>query len=112
LPLAALARPRWRDFLIWQVGEVLYFLAVWYYLLGGYDDAHALPATGYHIAVLIRLGTLLWLMAVVVRDVLRPGSDPVRSAGMDDPAGGVVDGVPDRLAANSRHRRRQAGAIA
>jgi uncharacterized membrane protein len=112
LPLAALARPRWRDFLIWQVGEVLYFLAVWYYLLGGYDDAHALPATGYHIAVLIRLGTLLWLMAVVVRDVLRPGSDPVRAAGMDDPAGGVVDGVPDRLAAQSRRRRRQAGATA
>lgn len=105
LPLAALARPRWRDFLIWQAGEVLYFFAVWYYLLGGYDDAHALSVTGYHFAVLIRLGTLLWLMAVVVRDVLRPASDPVRAGGMDDPTGGVVDGVPDRLASRGSRRR-------
>ena len=35
LPLAVLARPRWRDQLIWQAGELLYFAAVWWYL-GGY----------------------------------------------------------------------------
>ena len=29
LPLAVLARPRWRDLLIWQAGELVYFAAVW-----------------------------------------------------------------------------------
>jgi uncharacterized membrane protein len=104
LPLAALARPRWRDFLVWQAGEVLYFFAVWYYLLGGYDDRDALSTTGYHVAVLIRLGALLWLVAVVVRDVVRPTHDPVRAVGMDDPGGGVVAGVPDRIASSARRR--------
>ena len=37
LPLAVLARPRWRDLLIWQGAEVLYFLAIWYRL--AYVDA-------------------------------------------------------------------------
>ena len=32
VPLAAMARPRWRDFLIWQVGEVVYFAAIWWFL--------------------------------------------------------------------------------
>ncbi len=109
LPLAALARPRWRDFLVWQVGEVVYFFAVWYYLLGGYDDAHALPTSGYHVAVVVRLVALGWLVAVVVRDILRPDRDPVRASGMDDPAGGVVDGLPDRAAPVLR---RHAGASA
>ena len=35
LPLAVLARPRWRDQIIWQAGEIFYFASVWWYL-GGY----------------------------------------------------------------------------
>ena len=34
LPLAVLARPRWRDQLVWQAGEVVYFASVWWYLGG------------------------------------------------------------------------------
>ena len=34
LPLAVLARPRWRDQIVWQAGEVLYFASVWWYLDG------------------------------------------------------------------------------
>jgi hypothetical protein len=34
LPLAVLARPRWRDVLIWQIGEVVYFVAIWWHLAG------------------------------------------------------------------------------
>ncbi len=34
LPLVALARPRWRDVLIWTAGEVFYFGSVWLYLGG------------------------------------------------------------------------------
>jgi hypothetical protein len=35
--------------------------------------------------------------ALVVRDVLRPEHDVVRAAGVDDPAGGVLDGALDRV---------------
>ncbi len=32
VPLAVLARPKWRDFIIWQACEVAYFLGIWMYL--------------------------------------------------------------------------------
>ena len=32
LPLAALARPRWRDLLIWQACEIFYFFAIWMHI--------------------------------------------------------------------------------
>ena len=35
---------------------------------------------------------------LVVREALRPKWDVVRSARIDDPGGGVLDGAPDRLA--------------
>lgn len=41
IPLAALARPRWRDFLVWQACEVMYFLGIWMYLAyTGSGDQH------------------------------------------------------------------------
>jgi uncharacterized membrane protein len=72
LPLAVLARPRWRDVLIWQLAEVVYFVAVWWYLAG------ELTPTQYGAAVAIRVAGLLWLVAFVVRDIVRPAYDPVR----------------------------------
>ncbi|TDC20913.1 DUF2029 domain-containing protein [Streptomyces sp. 8K308] len=96
IPLAVLARPRWRDFLIWQACEVLYFLGIWMYLayLHG-EDNQGLPQGGYQLAVLIHLLGTLYLCALVVRDVLRPEHDVVRIDGSDDPGGGVLDGAPD-----------------
>jgi uncharacterized membrane protein len=72
LPLAVLARPRWRDVMIWQFTEVVYFVAVWWYLAGELTPAQ------YGAAVAIRVTGLLWLMAFVVRDIVRPAYDPVR----------------------------------
>jgi hypothetical protein len=37
------------------------------------------------------------LAALVIRDILHPEHDLVRTAGEDDPAGGVLDGAPDVL---------------
>jgi uncharacterized membrane protein len=88
LPLAVLARPRWRDLLIWQAGEAVYFFAVWYYLLGGYD--RGLPQDAYTVALMIRFAALAWFVAVVVRDVLEPECDPVRLGSDEDPAAGVL----------------------
>ncbi len=94
LPLAVLARPRWRDLLIWQAGEIIYFFAVWYYLLGGYD--RGLPQDAYTVALMIRFVALCWLVAVVVRDVLDPRCDPVRLGSDEDPAAGVLLRLPRR----------------
>jgi uncharacterized membrane protein len=87
LPLAALARPRWRDLLIWQAGEVFYFAAVWLYL-GQYTASSASGGQDhvYWIAILLRVAAELYLMAMVVRDILQPWHDPVRADGItDDP---------------------------
>jgi uncharacterized membrane protein len=84
LPLAVLARPRWRDLLVWQAGEVFYFVMVWMYL-GGYTAAAtpSEPDAAYGWAVVVRVAAQLYLAAVVVRDVLRPGHDPVRRSAGD-----------------------------
>ncbi|MFJ6249482.1 MULTISPECIES: glycosyltransferase family 87 protein [unclassified Streptomyces] len=96
VPLAVLARPRWRDFLIWQACEVVYFLGVWMYLaftMGG--NKQGLPADGYQFTIVLHLLGTLYLCAVVVRDVLAPEKDPVRQDGSDDPSGGVLDDAED-----------------
>ncbi|MEI5098919.1 glycosyltransferase 87 family protein [Streptomyces sp. PmtG] len=97
VPLAALARPRWRDFLIWQACEVAYFLGIWMYLAYTTSgDAHkGLPTEGYQVAIAIHLLGTLYLCAVVVRDIVMPERDVVRRNGDDDPSGGVLDGAPD-----------------
>ncbi|WP_200263858.1 glycosyltransferase 87 family protein [Streptomyces sp. HSG2] len=97
VPLAVLARPKWRDFLIWQACEVAYFLGIWMYLAYTTSgEAHqGLPPEGYHWAIAAHLLGTLFLALMVVRDILLPERDPVRTAGVDDPSGGVLDGAPD-----------------
>jgi hypothetical protein len=91
LPFAVLARPRWRDLLIWQACEFFYFLATWWHL-GGYTGASGGGDDAiYPFAVLVRTAGLLWLAAMVLRDVRWPWCDPVRADGLeDDPAGGTL----------------------
>jgi len=103
LPLAALARPRWRDLIIWQVCEIFYFFAIWMHIAnffvapGECNVSHFfISATGcdwpYSLAIVIRVAGEVFLMAMVVRDILRPWHDPVRADGLsDDPLGGVLD---------------------
>jgi uncharacterized membrane protein len=79
LPLAALARPRWRDHLVWQGGEVFYFAMVWFYLGGFLDPTGGGDVGFYWVAILVRVLAELYLVGLVVRDVLRPEHDPVRA---------------------------------
>lgn len=97
VPLAVLARPRWRDFLIWQACEVAYFLGIWMYLAytGSGSKHQGLPTDGYQLAIVVHLLGTLFLCAMVVRDALLPDRDPVRADGCDDPSGGVLDNAPD-----------------
>ncbi|MCN9242041.1 glycosyltransferase 87 family protein [Streptomyces sp. RY43-2] len=108
VPLAALARPRWRDFLIWQACEVAYFLGIWMYLAYTTSgEAHkGLPTDGYQVAIAVHLLGTLYLCAVVVRDILLPERDMVRRAGDDDPSGGVLDGAPDAFVLGFADQRR------
>lgn len=79
LPLAVLARPRWRDILAWQLAEVVYFVAVWWHLASlAEPDDPILTTDQYVVAVGIRVAGVLWLAALVVRDMLMPRLDPVR----------------------------------
>jgi uncharacterized membrane protein len=77
LPLAVLARPRWRDQLLWQAGEVVYFASVWWYLGGYLAPAGGTDAGFYWVAILVRVAAELYLVAIVVRDVLVPRHDLV-----------------------------------
>ncbi|MFL6107218.1 MAG: glycosyltransferase family 87 protein [Marmoricola sp.] len=101
LPLAVLARPRWRDLLIWQSCELLYFAAVWIDL-GGWLETSSGNHTPYQLAIVVRVLGELYLMAMVVRDIWfavpdspDPG-DEVQLADDDsvDVGRGVAD--PDR----------------
>lgn len=99
IPLAALARPKWRDFLVWQACEVMYFIGIWMYLAwtGSGDKHQGLPTEGYQLVIVAHLLGTLYLCAVVVRDVLLPERDVVRRDGSDDPSGGVLDRARDRF---------------
>ncbi|MFF2921660.1 glycosyltransferase family 87 protein [Streptomyces celluloflavus] len=106
IPLAVLARPRWRDFLIWQACEVMYFLGIWMYLAytGNGDKHQGLPLEGYQLVIAVHLLGTLYLCAVVVRDILMPERDVIRRDGDDDPSGGVLDGAPDVFVLGQAYR--------
>jgi uncharacterized membrane protein len=85
LPLAALARPRWRDQLVWQACEVAYFASVWWYLNGDLQPSAGQDAVVYWFAIWLRMAGELYLVALVARDVLIPSHDPVRADGGRSP---------------------------
>jgi uncharacterized membrane protein len=78
LPLAVLARPRWRDLLIWQAGEIFYFASVWWYLANYLNPGGGGDAGFYWLAVGIRVAAQAYLAVVVIRDLLVPEYDVVR----------------------------------
>ncbi|GAA1506389.1 glycosyltransferase family 87 protein [Nocardioides humi] len=77
LPLAVLARPRWRDQIVWQACEVFYFCTIWWYLGGYLAPAGGGDAGFYWVGIVVRVAGELYLAAVIVRDLYRPAHDPV-----------------------------------
>ena len=104
LPLAILARPRWRPFLAWQLTEVLVLFSRFYFFVGNDKPGQGLDITVFISAVVLRDVALVVLSGFIVRDILRPELDVVRQItdgqvtdpDWDDPAGGVLSGAPDR----------------
>jgi uncharacterized membrane protein len=100
LPLAVLALPSWRVLLAWQVTECLVWVPRLLWFLG--TGSKGVDYEWFFGAVLLRDAAVLALVALVVRDILRPEFDIVRApdrvagAAEDDPAGGVLDWADDR----------------
>ncbi|MBV6728105.1 DUF2029 domain-containing protein [Nocardioides daeguensis] len=95
LPLAVLARPRWRDQIIWQASEVFYFCTVWWYLGGYLAPAGGGDAGFYWVGIVVRVLGELYLAAVIVRDLYRPSHDPVVLERVEP--GRVVEPHPMRI---------------
>ncbi|MBA8793748.1 putative membrane protein [Friedmanniella endophytica] len=108
LPLLVLARPRWRDWLLFTSAELFYWGAIWWHLDGVLGPGNGGPDRTYWLAVIVRIVVELVIAGFVVRDILRPEHDPVRTpravgpprrdgthALIDDPGGGLLDGAPD-----------------
>ena len=90
LPLAVMARPRVRDQLIWQGGEIFYFAAVWWYLAQYLDPGGGGDAGFYWLAIMVRVaGPAL----------------PGRDRGARHPAAGVRRRAVRRAAARRTPRR-------
>jgi uncharacterized membrane protein len=81
LPFAVLARPRWRDQLIWQGAELVYFASVWWYLGGFLTAGDGTSHPFYSLAVLVRVAGELYLVALVLRSWF-----PRRTLDQVDPA--------------------------
>ena len=105
LPFVVLARPRWRDWLVWSAAELIYFGAIWTHLDGTLSSGSGGQGL-YMAAVLIRIFGQLWIAGLVIRDLFQPEFDPVRNPQWssrhalpeqlrDDPDGGVLDEAPD-----------------
>jgi uncharacterized membrane protein len=95
VPLIALARPRWRLTVVWQLVEILVWLATLTILLGYNDQAHSIAYGWLVLVLLVRDALLVALAVLVVREMWYPWLDVVRLDGEDDPSGGVFDGAPD-----------------
>ena len=104
LPLAVMARPRLRDQLVWQGGELFYFCAVWWYLARYLDPGGGGDAGFYWMAIIVRVVAQLYLVAIVVRDVIRPEYDVVRTARRRGDLSWWQLGGPGQLALGGRGR--------
>ncbi len=94
IPLAVLARPKWTAFLAWQACELAYFFGFYQILLRTAGGKSLMPEKWFALIGLARWVAVAVLCALVVREILRPELDVVRSEGIEDPEGGVLNDPP------------------
>ncbi len=107
LPLAVLARPRWRSLLLWQAVEALVWVVTMLWYLGTAN--RGIDEEWFWLGVLARDLAVVVLIALVVREIWRPDHDVVRTSwpGVDDPAGGVLDRSADVVTLPAPRRARR-----
>ncbi|WP_431309157.1 glycosyltransferase family 87 protein [Gordonia prachuapensis] len=113
VPLAVLAIPHTRLLFAWMVVDAL----VWVPRMSLYLDADRrwLPDEWFTAAIVVRAAMVIALCAVVIWQIWHPADDLMRRPRrddrgtgpdpdqlLDDPAGGVLDGAPDRLTLRRR----------
>ncbi|THV40621.1 glycosyltransferase family 87 protein [Glycomyces buryatensis] len=80
LPLVVLARPQWGMFLVWQVAELCYFAAFYGKMLQvSAEDGRGIPEWMFLAAASFRWLAVATMCAFVVREILSPRLDAVRS---------------------------------
>jgi uncharacterized membrane protein len=80
VPLAVLALPRWRLLLAWMLVDALVWVPRMYYYLTPANKG--LPPDWFLGAVMVRDAMVVLLCVLVVRSVLRPSTDPVRTTAL------------------------------
>ncbi|WP_413466982.1 glycosyltransferase family 87 protein [Gordonia sp. WA4-43] len=104
VPLAVLAIPHTRLLLAWMTLDAL----IWVPRMSLFLEAERrwLPDQWFTAAVVLRGLMVLVLCAVVLWQIWHPRDDLVRRGNdgrwYDDPAGGVLDGAPDRIGRRAR----------
>ncbi|BEK92006.1 glycosyltransferase family 87 protein [Nocardia seriolae] len=93
VPLAVLALPQRRILLAWMTIDALVWVPRMFYYLG--VDHKGLPEQWFTGAVALRDLAVIALCVLVIRQIYRPGEDPVRRDGIDDPGGGILNRAPD-----------------
>jgi uncharacterized membrane protein len=102
VPLAILAVPRWRLLLGWMVLDALVWAPRMMFYLG--DDKKGLPIDWFLSFVVLRDLAVLGLCALIIYEIYHPTRDLVRMTGDDDPAGGFLDGAPDKVVFRRREK--------
>lgn len=97
VPLAVLAIPRWIPLAVWMTVDAYLWWPRLGYFLGLAEPGEGNSPERFLAVVLVRDALVLGLCAMVVHTIYRPGRDPVRREGADDPVGGPLDGAPDRF---------------
>lgn len=105
IPLVVLAYPRLKVFLIWQAAEVFHWAAVWMMSAkitsgGSFGAGHHVIEVAYGLGIVAHMAAVIWIMVLVVKDILNPQCDTIRTAHIDDggsgdPLAGPVAKHPD-----------------
>ena len=100
-----LAYPRLKVFLIWQAAEVFHWAAVWMMSAkitsgGSFGAGHHVIEVAYGLGIVAHMAAVIWIMVLVVKDILNPQCDTIRTAHIDDggsgdPLAGPVAKHPD-----------------
>ena len=92
VPLLVLALPRWRLVFGWAALETVYwYLRMWQFLPANQAAPHWLVDT----VTIVRLGLLVFMAVLVIRQIMGRSPDPIREAhGGCDPLAGVLAEEP------------------
>ncbi len=96
VPLAVLALPRWLPLIAWMSLDAYLWVVRMGYFLNLTDPARGNSPETFVRVVLIRDALVAIICGWIIWTIFRPGDDPVRATGADDPAGGVLDHAADR----------------